>query len=393
MNATPSSRVKSSTLLSSARWFAVAAFALSSLSAMAQQSQRYFGYFASGGYATEVKSHANVTVIWAAYTNRNTATQTILTELALAKANNLKAIVPAESFLFKSGSATVVASPFTIEPDSVAVWNTLVTALVNGQYLVPGNPAASTVLAFYPVDEPELHGLNDSSGQAHPALANAVATIRNNPASAGFPIVMTASKQYASAINGLKLANWVGMENYQLSSTAYLSAFITFESQLSANQRSIFVPQAATGGFMAPYGAVHDPDAIFDAFHNDAKTIMLMPFLWGHAQATGVRGIPSLKNSYTAIGTHIKTNGPLPLLLNASCIGSGGIFECEATASRGTGPYSYAWSNGHTSTSGVTTYFAPCGFNQTISVVATDSVGTKRTYAFDIFCAKGSLPL
>jgi hypothetical protein len=360
---------------------------------MAQQSPRYFGYWAANGYAAEIRSHANFTLIWAGYTNQTTATQTILTELAQAKANNLKAVVSATSFLFKSGTGTLLTSPLTIEPNAAAIWNTFVTALVNGHYLVPGNPEASTVLAFLPVDEPELQGLSDSTAQAHPALANAVATIRNNSATAGFPIMMTASKRYGRAINGLKLADWVGMDNYSISTTDYISAFATFESALSPSQRSVFVPQAATGGFMATYGAVHDPDAMFNAFHNDQKAIMLMPFLWGHDQATGVRGITSLRNAYIAIGTHIKSGGPVPLLLNASCVGSGGIFECEATASRGTAPYTYTWSNGNQSTNGVTTYFASCGFNHTINVVAKDAVGTKRTYEFNIFCPKGSLPL
>lgn len=370
-----------------------AALSLAAVGAVAEAQSRFVGYFANNSYIGENHDHTTMTHIWAGFADRGMATSTIMQELAQAKAKGIKAMVSVESFVFTVGNNGSGGSkcPFSTQA-STSHWNTFVDQLIANGYLVPNNPAASTVAAFYPVDEPELCGLNDSGGQAHPALRNAVNMIRNHPSTSGFPIAVLASKKYGGALQGIRLFDWAGLDNYSVNTPDYLSQFATFESRLQSHQRSILVPQASHGGMMSSYGAWHEPNQIINHFLNNPRVIGLVPFLWGHHDTTGVRGIPELREAYTGIGKHIKTGAPLPLQVALSCFGSGGLFECSASAQRGTPPYSYQW-NTNQGWGDFAIYRTTCGYPYDAVLTVTDSVGQSKTVRYTLNCQPGSEPL
>lgn len=285
-----------------AKFILAAALALASSPVFAQAHLKYFGYFANNSYQAENRDHTNVTHIWVDINDSYPSDSVILSELNAAKANGLKALVSVAPYLFDG------TSNWSADPYAATKFANLVNQLIQAGHLVPGNPAASTVAAFYPVDEPELYGLTDhlATRQPHPALANAVSVIRNNPNTSNFPIAVITSRQYSSVLNGLKLFDWVGLDNYDINDSEYLRDLHYLTMKLRPEQRTIVVPQAATGGMMSDYGTPHTPSAMYEYARADSRVIMIMPFLWAHHNATGTANIPSLRAAYTAIGTEIK---------------------------------------------------------------------------------------
>lgn len=218
--------------------------AMSADPALAGQHLQYYGYYANNGYVGENYDHTNITFIGVWTSDVNQATSIILSELASAKSKGIKAIVTVSPFLFSNGGGNC---PFGNQPSSAQYWSAFVSKLVADGYLVPGNPSASTVAAFYPVDEPDGCGLGDVNGAANPALVNAISTIRNNSNTANFPVAAIFSSNYASAARGIQLYDWVGYDNYSLKDWNYVSSFDQFENYVNlSRQRTILVPQAAT---------------------------------------------------------------------------------------------------------------------------------------------------
>lgn len=358
-------------------------FALAALSGPSL-AQRYFGYFANSDSVTENYDHTNMTFVYQAHASPSTATANIISELNYAKSKNLKAMVMVESFLFDT--------PFTYGYNAPTRWNAFVNALIAAGHLSYNNPNASTVAAFYIVDEPDLSGLKDSGGQAHPAFSNAIATVKNHPATSSFPTAGFFSKRYNDAYNAVRLLDWAGMDNYTLDDAGYISAFNTFQSILRTSQRSMLIPQAASGGsMMSSYGAYNSPDAMYNYFSSNSKAVVFMPFLWRHFDTFGVRDQIDLKNSYKAIGYSIKTNGPAPLLVSGHCSGPVTARICTASASRGLAPYRFDWTSeissySSTGTTSTWQFSAGCVRVESVDVIVTDARGTKRSLHVGIFC-------
>ncbi|WP_310055000.1 NBR1-Ig-like domain-containing protein [Agrilutibacter niabensis] len=297
-----------------------AALLLCSWTATAQVQPKYFGYYANNGAVSENADHTNITHIGVWTSDRVQALNSLLAELQQARAHGVKAMLAVAPFLFKQGAGG--ACPYQLESSASIHWNTLVTTLVDGGYIVPGNSAASTVVAFYPVDEPEKCGLSDASGLAHPALANALSTIRADYRTRDIPVAVIASENYGSALQGLRLFDWTGLDCYGCGSvppwqdlsqtaknTAYLDAARSFWAKINVSQQKhILVPQAATGGMMTDYGYAHNPTIMYQAFLGDPKMAMLLPFLWKHTNTTGVSGNASLKADYNTIGHMIRND-------------------------------------------------------------------------------------
>jgi hypothetical protein len=291
-----------------------------SWTANAQVQPKYFGYYANNGAVAENADHTNITHIGIWTSDRIQAQNSLLAELQQARAHGVKAILSVDPFLFKQGLGGVC--PYQIESSASTYWNTLVTALVNGGYIVPGNPAASTVAAFYPVDEPEQCGLFDVSGLPHPALANAISTIRADYRTKGIPVAVIASESYGSTLQGLRLFDWTGLDCYGCGSvppwqdlsqtaknTAYLDAARIFWAKINViQQKHILIPQAATGGMMSDYGYAHNPSIMYQGFLGDPKMVMLLPFLWRHPNTAGVSGNADLKADYNTIGHMIRND-------------------------------------------------------------------------------------
>lgn len=286
-----------------AKFILAALLAAASSPAFSQAHLKYFGYWANNSYQPENKDHTNITHIWVGVDDTYDWDSAILSELNQAKANGLKAMVIVSPYLFNGGGS------WSADPDATNKFSNLVNKLIQSGHLVSGNPAASTIAAFYPVDEPELHGLSDNifTQTPHPALANAVNVIRNNPHTSNFPIAIVSSKKYSSVLKGLRLVDWVGLDNYAASNSDYLTELHYLTTKLRPEQRTIVVPQAGQGGgLLGDYGSPHDPSLIYEYARADSRVIMVMPFLWGHSDTTGTRSIPSLRDAYTTIGRQIK---------------------------------------------------------------------------------------
>jgi hypothetical protein len=267
--------------------------------ASAQEHLRYFGYFANNTYQSENQAHTNITHVWTG-PDRTQARTIILAELQQAKSYGIKAVVSVDSFVFAASGGC----PYANSPSAAADFRVLVDDLVTAGYLVPNDPEASTVVAFYPIDEPELCGLKDQGGAPHPALANAVNAIRGDARTSNFPVASIGSKKYDEAIQGLRLFDWVGLDNYGTDNDGYLYDLLMLSFNLRPQQRIIVVPQAAQGGMLD--NSYHDPGRMAAYANSEARVIMLMPFLWGHADTNGTRGIPALRDQYREIGSRVK---------------------------------------------------------------------------------------
>lgn len=283
-----------------AKFILAALLAAASSPAFSQAHLKYFGYWANNSHQSENKDHTNVTHVWVGVDDGYDWDSEILSELNQAKANGLKAMVIVSPYLFNGGGS------WSADPDATTKFSNLVNKLIQSGHLVSGNPAASTIAAFYPVDEPELYGLNDNiwTQTPHPALVNAVNVIRNNPHTSNFPIAVVSSKKYGSAIKGLRLFDWVGLDNYSASDADYLTELHYLTTKLRPEQRTIVVPQAGTGGPLD--GSPHTPSQIYEYARADSRVIMVMPFLWAHNNMTGTSANPSLRAAYTTIGREIK---------------------------------------------------------------------------------------
>jgi hypothetical protein len=264
---------------------------------------QYFGYYANNGYVSQNYNHTNVTFVGVWTNDTSQGTSVVLNELATDKQYGIKAIVDVAPFLFNVGAGA--ACPYTNLPTASQTFATFVNQLISNGYLVPNNPAASTVIAFYPADEPDGCGLGDVNGVANPALVNALDAVRNNPNTSNFPIAAIFSANYPSAAHGLLLYDWVGYDNYTLKDANYISSFQTFESYADlSHQKTILVPQAAEGGVLDD--TPDTPSVMFSAAQSDQSVILLMPFLWEASGMQGTANIPSLLSAYTAIGQQIK---------------------------------------------------------------------------------------
>lgn len=289
---------------------ALAAMAAALPAAAQQQHLQYFGYYANNGYVSANYNHTNITFVGVYVSDVSQATSNILAELATDKQYGIKAIVEVNPFLF-TNTAPNLGCPYGTLSTSSTTFATFVNQLIADGYLVPNNPSASTVVAFYPADEPDNCGLGDVNGAANPALVNAINTIHGNANTTNFPIAAIFSSGYSRAAHGIQLFNWVGMDDYSLKDSAYISAFDQFESYVNlSTQRTILIPQAAEGGIVD--NTPDTPSVMLSAAESDQSVILLMPFLWANPSTTGVSGLPTLLQEYTSIGLEIK-DGTLPL--------------------------------------------------------------------------------
>lgn len=271
----------------------------------------YFGYYFNSGWTHENADHTNITVIQSVgIDSQPDAIAHLMSELSQAKSRNLKAVVDVHKVLFATAAGD--RCPYRANPSVAANWNDFANRLVNEGYLVPNNPAASTVVAFYPVDEPELCGLKDTLSpeteayDIHPALGEALNNIRNHPATATVPVQVTVHNDYGFILRGLQYFDWVGMDNYGVNDGGYAVTMDLLMSHLDLNrQRIVLVPQAAINGGGLD-SSPHTPQVMYDWARNEPAVVMLMPFLWYHPQATGARSIPWLRAEYERIGKEIK---------------------------------------------------------------------------------------
>lgn len=266
--------------------------------------------------------------------------------------------------------------PYTSRATATSDFNNLVNTLIAEGHLVPGNPAASTVLAFMPLDEPDLCGMADQGNQAHPTLADAIDVIRDNSNTSAFPVYLNASQSYHNVDHGLRLADWVSSARYNVSTNGYVGHVNGLLSLINPGQKVLMLPQAAQGGLVD--SSYHLPSPIFEKFRMDSRVIGIMPFLWENAQTTGTRDIPALRAEWENYGGQIKQGDLISPSLY--CNPTGPLMDswnCYASAAGGDSPYDYDWSDS-SATGSSNSYFLTCsggGETKLVSVRIEDSDG------------------
>jgi hypothetical protein len=293
--------------------------------ASAQSIHKYFGYFGADQpqpvtALPEFKDHINLYFIgnWEGHTTdaaRSITTEYMLQQLAQAKAAHVQAMIPAFPYVFQRQDGS---SCWLNEPNASANWDSLVQTLIDNGYLTPGQPDRSTVAAIYLVDEPNLgpvanvapqgNCLADVNGAAHPALQNAVAAIKSNPATTNVPIASVLSVSFNNITQGMKLFDWVGFDDYYDSQATWNNYLQQLKSYVP-NKKIILVPGGQSGTNCVPE---NDPTPYISEMNSDPNAVWLAPFTWvpeGGCEGVGIRDIPNLRTAYTNFGQGVKAQG------------------------------------------------------------------------------------
>lgn len=291
--------------------------------AQAQATQKYFGYYASdypvdfnispmGSGLPEMKDHINLYSImdWSgdeSPSGRAATEAYVLDQLAKAKAAHVHAIVSAFPFLFKPSADGGNHQAF--DPTGVQAWEDLAQKMVAQGYLIPGNPAMSTVVAVYVVDEPnsDTYYLWDVNGAARPDLVSITNAIRQTPETANLPLATVLTDHFKGFEKGMQLFDWVGFDHYGASKTDWANSFNNLKS-LAPGKKYIVVPGAMD---KCNDVSVDPTDNFFAAIDNDPNVTWLAPFVWFSnpsegANCKGVRDLPQLRATYTAKGLSIR---------------------------------------------------------------------------------------
>lgn len=291
----------------------------------AAPTDKYFGYFGGdydsataanpgGSGFTEMNDHINLysILIWSADVSaagKAGSENYVLGELAKARAAHVHAIVPAFPFVFRTtfDSNHQQNGCWTTEPDAAEAWSSLAQKMVDQGYLIPGDPAHSTVVATYIVDEPNSSAncLSDVNGQANPAWANAVNAIRQGPGTGTLPIASIMTDNFQNNMRqGIQLIDWIGFDHYGYSDSQWQNAMNALKS-VAPGKKYIIVPGAMQGCDLVQ---VDGTSRFFSAIENDASVTWIAPFAWFSKAGSckGIRDIPSLRTTYTAEGNKIK---------------------------------------------------------------------------------------
>ncbi len=293
-------------------------------SAAAAPTPQFFTYYALGGAFGEVRDHVNLhwVISWTGDAAEMKA------QLRDAKQAGLRAVLHADAFFFEG------SCPYTTRDDAVARWHRFATELAAEALL-------DTVIAVYPLDEPDLCGVSDSEMQDVITMIHADPLTRDKKVAGLFTVDvakkwgghyrLTRSEHRYSG--SLRAFDWVGFDCYGcntiFSETAWDTlrfdvskpGFVTipgptlydnFKSQLDlTRQQIILVPKASIGGplFADWYD---DPGAFYARAAADPDVALLLPFTWfdqpGGVQ--GVRSIPALLTAYRSIGRDVDAHHP-----------------------------------------------------------------------------------
>lgn len=299
------------------------------IAAHAAPVDKYFGYF-GGDYDSasaanpggpgfpEMQDHINLysILIWTtdgSAQGKAGSEGYVLQELAKAKAAHVHAIVPAFPFVFQIQFNKTTGKQIScamIDADAARAWSSLAQKMVDQGYLVPGDPAHSTVVATYLLDEPnsDANCLSDVNGQANPAWSNAVNAIRQAPQTSGLPIASIMTDDFQDNMpQGIQLLDWVGFDHYGYSDSKWQGAMNALKA-VAPGKKYIVVPGAMQG---CDNVQVEGTTRFFSAIENDPSVTWIAPFAWfsgagGVASCKGIRDIPTLRATYTAEGNKIK---------------------------------------------------------------------------------------
>lgn len=309
------------------RWLAALACAgllLSAGPAIAIPS--YFSYWGLGVDIPEAQDHVNLywVVSWSWDSNQ------VLSQLADAKARGMRAVVHTE-FVFWNGSGQFANScPYFPKQDAAARWDAFVQTLSARGLL-------DTVVAFYPVDEPDNCGVSSDN------MLTALNIIRAHPLTSGKAVAVVFTCEIAEKHGGiyqltgehkfgpaLRAYDWVGFDCYgsniftdpawttlEFDNSCFCfrrvpgpSYYDNFKDQLNLpTQRLILVPQAFISA--ESDGLPDDPQLFASRAAADPSVIAIAPFTWfDMPRYPGVRSQPALAQQWRTIGRLIASNNP-----------------------------------------------------------------------------------
>jgi hypothetical protein len=157
-----------------------------------------------------------------------------------------------------------------------------------------------SVVAWYPIDEPNIHEIGLSPQQIFDA--NAVVRDVTQHYTDGIKplaVIYGASSGHYPGIEGY---DWCGMDNYG-SPIFDNGQYLHLVNQLNDKQKTIIVPGGAN-----PWR--EDPLPFYEHAQTDTRVIMVMPFLWFSGDGIGSNGMAP---QYQHVGNMIvETNPPTP---------------------------------------------------------------------------------
>ncbi len=287
----------------------------------------FMSYYGLGRNIPEAQDHVNL--YWAVSWDWNVSE--VLSQLADAKARGMRAVVHTEFALFIGSGAYANGCPYTLRPDAAARWDSFAQALAEQGVL-------DTVVAFYPLDEPEACGLSSTDVLAalsvirghHLTTGKALAAIFGCDIAQkyGGPYRITGGHNFGDVVRAY---DWAGVDCYgstnMFTDPAWTSIefdghclcfrripgpsyYDNFKAQLNLpKQRLILVPQ----GFIAPdsEGLPDNPQLFATQAAADPSVILMAPFTWFDGPGyPGVRSQPMLAQQWRDIGRSIASTNP-----------------------------------------------------------------------------------
>lgn len=284
---------------------------------------KYFGHLhTENGRQNEVVNHTNLSVIfWSDYNQ-------LVRDLAIVKDKGNKAVISTPVLYAPSAEGGY----YTLDQFAETKWLGFMSRLVADGFFKPSENEVEqgTVIGFYPVDEPEQNKLKDANGAPSPVLAQIVNIIRRNNQSQYGALAVCTSINYGDAIAGLRLFDWIGIDEYtpgdgqSTSEDFYLYWFRRLQSdlQLNTKQRMFVVPCAyvaqSNGENANEQNEVvkaHDPFRMYAYAQSDPTVLAIVTFLWntGYDETGGFIGLgsgdyrlQSYRQSWDQIGRQVK---------------------------------------------------------------------------------------
>lgn len=253
--------------------------------ASVQRNDLFFGYYLTfGNQVQETKDHVNL-IHESGWFG---ADQTIASMRSHGKATML------------SLSSECYASPTQPQPNvEERVTGTLLRLQQAG--------VLSQVVALYPIDEPDLHGLNDAQ------VTEVNAAVRK--AAAKFPelanVKLAVIYTNKNLLPGFASYDWIGMDAYEMGADVLVSAqWKATLARLQPEQRLILVP-----GGGDPWR--QNPEAFRRYAHRTPQVVLLMPFMWAtRHDDPNVPDMPGIGTNgmaptYRAVGLEITSPQPV----------------------------------------------------------------------------------
>lgn len=261
-----------------------------------------FGYFATRdatGQSSVLESvdHCNMVFTvgwgdWTSYTGRQALMQNMIDDLKVAKAGGVGAAIVSLDFLVytRSWAARQIASA---EVELREFFDKLRAANV-----------LSMVRAFYPVDEPNLVGIDAATIMGVNMMIRRIANDYIELANVKLAVIYT---DHLDQLSGVGSYDWVGFDAYDRGAGIFTNGqYSTLKSQLRTDQRTLLVPGGAS-----PWRT--DPAPFYDKACSDSQVVAIVPFIWiDNWGLTGNQGIRSngMAPAYRRIGTAIRTGTP-----------------------------------------------------------------------------------